>query len=331
MKPRFLALYSILVLAIFYSCSPQKNTVIYAQLSSDCDESFDIITERLQSLYLKNAVEKLDNGHIAIHLYDANDTLYLQQLFTPGNIYIAETYEIEDVFSNLVKINEMLAAEQKTLADNHTDNITIEKTPLDYSSMLLDNEASLNKKDQVDEEYKLENPLFSLIHIGLFNGVIGSASTKDTAAINTILNRPDVKWHLFRDLTFLWTANSFPLREEDPDAYSHLIAVKTTYPLEINGTTTAKVSRNRKDDDELQVDFKGEYVNHLARMTYANIGRSLVVVMDDKVVCHPKVNSPVTNGSVIVSGAFTTAGIINAVANSVIHHGELKCNVQLEK
>jgi len=144
---------------------------------------------------------------------------------------------------------------------------------------------------------------------------IGQAEIKDTAIIMKSLNSKAVKDLLPLDVKFLWGAKANDQKKFGLFVVSltNSISGKTIKDAGKTGTTpkeTGVVMAFNKEGADLWKDLTGR-----------NLGKSVAIVIDNKVYAAPIVRSCVNNGECIITGNFTANEINNLIA--VLKNGEL--------
>lgn len=148
--------------------------------------------------------------------------------------------------------------------------------------------------------------------------VVGYAKVKDTAKVNRYLDMPQVKALFPRDLKLAWSVK--PMEEQEN--VHMLIALKTERggKAPLSGDKVTKAQQDVRKNGEVQVTMMmdSEGTRIWKRLTGANKGRSIAIVLDDYAYSFPTVQSEIPNGRSTISGNFTTkeaqdlANILNA-------------------
>ncbi len=138
---------------------------------------------------------------------------------------------------------------------------------------------------------------------------IGYVSINDTATLNTYLNLDIVKSKFPSNLEFLYGK---PEESTDNQAANSVVVLYAVKTLD-NGTAQLEgehVSDARSDYDErgrpaikMEMDATGAKI--WSKMTTANVGKPIAIVLDKVVYSAPFVNGPIPNGSSEISGNFS--------------------------
>ena len=242
---------------------------------------FHKLKGRVEYICQNNPVCILDttNQEFIFELPLESDTSLIKELIlSPGEFRIFEVYNNREFFEKLSLINK-LTLENKTFG-------LIELS---------------------DGELK-EFPLFTILRPAAFQngelqnvGEIGYCIGKDTAIINSILSKPEIKSEFEKDVLFCWgrelkhSKNTFALYAiKKPTNYSPLDSDMISHvQLTINDVTGYY-------DVEFQV--KNEFTNLWSTLTRRNIGSFLAASIDNTIYSCPEVRMQITDGRVSIYG-----------------------------
>ncbi|WNJ17685.1 protein translocase subunit SecDF [Pontibacter sp. G13] len=169
------------------------------------------------------------------------------------------------------------------------------------------------------EEFRRENPLWAVLgaldyqamaQAGLRTPRVAVASANDTAAVNAILNKDEIKELIPADMKFAWSFK--PITGEDGVAtetfelISLLVNPDGTAALEGDVVASA---RNDIDPQSgrniISMRMTPEGTSEWGRLTTNNVNNYVAILLDDKVYSYPTVNEPIMNGNSQISGDFT--------------------------
>ena len=205
--------------------------------------------------------------------------------------------------------------EDSLLANSDTSN---EESLLDQlsSDNALQGDSSLT--DQSFEDFAKDNPLFAVLSPSIFQNedgnyspgegpVVGYSAIKDTAKVNKYLARPEIESIFPNDLRLLWTAKPF----DDDGKFLQLIAIEVTSrdgqaPLEGDVITDAYQDFGQFGGrPEITMKMNALGAKTWKRLTGANIGNSIAIVLDNFVYSFPNVNGEIAGGISSIEGDFT--------------------------
>jgi len=265
----------------------------------------------LSKLFTKTNVvitEITDKKTYSISINSKVDKNHFKNLLeTQVHLGFYETYDISEIFDNLSIINKKLGE----LSENKID---------EPQSMLKDTV----KIDVENEKYANENPLFSILmpatdHDGkLQKGAkIGTSRTEDTSKVNSYLSKQEFKNLLPRNLILLWETNSFG----NENNYFNLYAIKTSRDGKavLSGDCIVKSEAQNGDYlPEISISMNAEGAKIWARMTSANVGKQIAIVINNSVYSCPFVMQEIKGGNSQITGNFSKqeaedlANILNA-------------------
>ncbi|MDZ7338600.1 MAG: protein translocase subunit SecD [candidate division KSB1 bacterium] len=159
----------------------------------------------------------------------------------------------------------------------------------------------------VDQQTFEEYPFFSLLRYVEGTDQI-SVPEQNVAAIKRILQMPEVQKIIPRDGEFLWGAQPYVSRGQ---RFYQLYFVKKEPELVGAYLKTADVafgggeSSVRAGQAEVHFELNSEGAKIFRRVTGANVGRFLAIVLDGKVYSAPRIKERIPGGSGRIEGNFT--------------------------
>jgi SecD/SecF fusion protein len=290
--------------------------------------SFNVLRNRIDRFGVTQPnIQKIaTTGRILIELPGVKDPERVRKLLQgTANLEFWQTFENGEVYPLLEKANSILAeiiknkGEQKDSALKVSNDTT--KAVKDTTNSLLEtiksqqdtSAKSKGKKGNTPEQFKQDNPLFSVLYPNVDNekhlakgAAVGLVLGKDTADVNKYLSYKQVKALFPANMKFLWSYK--PLKNTE---IYQLIAIKidprtSQAPLDGSAITNARVDfNNMTNEPEVSMSMNGEGSNEWARLTRENIGRQIAIVLDNYVYSFPVVRQEIKGGSSSISGGFT--------------------------
>lgn len=163
-------------------------------------------------------------------------------------------------------------------------------------------------------ELSKEIPLFSKLAPALAeNGqiipgpVVGYAKSFDTTAINSMLNTPQVRMTLPRDVKLMWGVKPIDAAETTYELYA-IKANTRDGKAPLDGAAVADAKGEFADQGssaEVSMTMTPTGSKTWARLTADNVGQSIAIVLDGYVYSAPRVNGEIPNGRSAISGNFT--------------------------
>ncbi|RPI06395.1 MAG: protein translocase subunit SecD, partial [Ignavibacteriae bacterium] len=124
---------------------------------------------------------------------------------------------------------------------------------------------------------------------------------KDKDRVVRLLDRPEVQQIIPQDFEFLWSAKAQTFR--DGQKFYLLYAVKKTSELKGDVVTNAQASVDPEDNRPIvNMEMNSEGSREWARITGANIGKRVAIILDKGVFSAPVVQTKITGGRSRITG-----------------------------
>ena len=323
--------------------------VLKAEANDAISNSFNVLRTRIDRFgVVAPNIQRLDkDGRILIELPGVKEPARVRKLLQgSANLEFWETYELSEVYQQLVAANQVIAAlqskdtpAQEEKADAAADQLASEATEIVSSTDSLAKEiealkgadADLQNQAAWDKEY----PLFAKLQINQYQGriapgpVVGYAAYQDTAAINAMLNTKQVRDLLPRNLVLRWSVKAIDEKEIVYQLYALKQTGRNGRPaLEGDVITDAREDfQQHQNSFEISMAMNAEGSKVWARLTKENIGKCVAIVLDDVVYSAPRVNDEITGGRSSITGDFT-ADEAKDLAN-VLKSGKMVAKVRI--
>jgi preprotein translocase subunit SecD len=129
--------------------------------------------------------------------------------------------------------------------------------------------------------------------------VVGYVSEQDTGRVNELLREPAVRDMMPPGVRFLWTANPVP-GSQDTHA---ILALRGQAELTGEVITSASVQFDRQTNEPtVSMSMNGEGARVWGRITKANVGEKVAIVLDGLVYSYPNIEEPILGGQTSISG-----------------------------
>jgi SecD/SecF fusion protein len=310
----------------FNSSNAEVLDVIREEADAAIDNSFNILRTRIDRFGVAqpNIQQLQTRGRILVELPGIDNPERVRKLLQgTAQLEFWETYENQEVYPYLMQANQRLreitgdipsAEEADTTATGITE--VSDTVSVDATASLLDELRSdttgVSPEGAADmANFRKEFPLFAVLtpstdQMGnLFPGpVIGIAHARDTAEVNRILAREQIRNIFPRNMVFSWTARPV----DDAGTFFRLIALKATTRDGKAPLTGEVITDARQDFDqfggrpEVAMAMNSEGAKTWARMTKENIGKSIAILLDGYVRSYPTVQNEITGGRSSITG-----------------------------
>ncbi|MCH8960426.1 MAG: protein translocase subunit SecD, partial [Bacteroidetes bacterium] len=147
------------------------------------------------------------------------------------------------------------------------------------------------------------NPFVEVLDTRFNQGVVlGQVSEQDTAKVNQLLSDPKVLDLLPRDVVLLYTASPVFTSEEGLEFYN-ILGVKGDAELTGDVITDARVDFDPQTNvPQVSMTMNGEGSRTWARITGANVGKNVAIVLDGVVYSYPNVIQKIVGGRSQITG-----------------------------
>ncbi len=318
--------------------------VIRDEANGAISRTFNILRARIDRFgVVQPNIQKLESSdRILIELPGIKDPERVRKLLQgSAKLEFWETYKMKDVYPYLMEASNRLASmdvvgdtlkKTDTVKKVDTAKVALAKKALAKATpakkvtpakadasktknALLEKLGEAKKtaegKGNVSDKSK-KNNLFAYLMPAIDrqtgqpygNSTVGFASIKDTAVVNKMLAR--VKETFPKTMILAWTVK--PERER-PDILE-LIALRVTSrdgsaPLGGDVIVNARQDFNQNGQVEISMKMNSEGARIWKRLTGANVGNQIAIVLDGFVYSAPNVNDEIPNGSSSISGSYT--------------------------
>lgn len=325
----------------FNSTNEQVIAVIREEADGAINRSFNILRTRIDKFGVTQPnIQQLGSGRILVELPGVKEPARVRKLLQgTARLEFWETWENKDVFDYLNKINESLRKTEKkdsllaaavdttatvdSAATASSNDTTLTASSDSAKPALLDqikNDTAAAAKDSASksaEAFAKDNPLFSVLGPAIFQNaqnqsefqrgpVVGYSAVKDTAKVNAIFARDEVKALLPKNMKFLWGVKP-PTKEAQ---VHELVAIKTNGrdnnpPLDGSAISDARQDFGQfNGKPEITMRMNAEGASTWKRLTAENVGKSIAIVLDDNVYSFPTVQGEIAGGNSNITGNF---------------------------
>jgi len=293
--------------------------IINDEIEDAMDRSFNILRTRIDRFGTSQPnIQRLQGtGRIQVEIPGADNPARVRKLLQgAAKLEFFEVATPQESGNFLQSINAFLVAEQKT----NTQSTGLEEAdaPAEETESLqgllgdgadtasVASADSANTDTQLDSLYNSQvSPIFSLItsQEGLVYNV------KDTFKINRIFKRADVKALVPRGFKFAWDVKAHDHDDLTAEPHIELYILKTgrggKAPLEGDVITDARQSLDQATRPSVSMQMNANGAKKWRKLTAANIGERIAIVLDGYVYSAPNVNGEIPNGNSEISGNFS--------------------------
>jgi len=202
---------------------------------------------------------------------------------------ISDEERVRNLLKGTARLEFRLTAEQEDL-----------RTSLERVIASFDKEV---KKQEGDSTVTSKENKFLEVFAPQGQSVIfGSAAGPDTAKVNAMINTPAVQKLLPRDVQLLWTAKP-AFTGDNGIPFFQLIGVRERVELTGEVIEEARPSFDQfNNSPEVSMAMNKEGARKWGRITGANIGKPIAIVLDNYVYTYPNVQNKISDGRSSITG-----------------------------
>ena len=312
----------------FKMTDEEVRPILKEEVKGSISTAFEVLRSRIDRFGVTQPnIQRIgESGRISIELPGAKDIDRVKKLLqSTAELQFWEVYTNQETSQFFISADALLA-----------DIIKPEEKEAELDSTeVSDNEidALLGEvKDSID--ISISNPLRSILSIQFprsqndISSIIASANVKDTAKVNEYLAMPAVRNLLSTEMKyvkFAWDAK--PINNQELiNIYGgeviYLYALKSNRddvaPIEGDVISDAsQVFDQLGANPEVSMAMNSKGTKLWAKMTTANVGKFVAVVLDDYVYSAPRVNDAITSGRTSISGGSMTLTEAQDLANAL--------------
>jgi SecD/SecF fusion protein len=271
------------------------------------DRAIEIVRNRVDQYGVSEpSIQKQGGRRIIVELPGVKDENEVSQLLHGTALLEFRMLKDPQVsYKVMVSIDKFLTGKLET--DSTAETATSKekgKEPekrKDALSELTGNTATPESDTSKEAQFAREHPFFMYVKPDQHGNGEGYVAEKDKDRVVRLLERPEVQRLIPADLEFLWSAKVQSFKDEQK--YYLLYPVKKTPELTGNVITNAQASVDPEDNRSIvNMEMNSEGARDWARITGANIGKRVAIIMDKGVFSAPVVQAKISGGRSRITG-----------------------------
>jgi len=312
----------------YESTNEEVIEVIDQEVEDAIDRSFNILRTRIDKFGVNQPnIQRLKgSGRIQIELPGIDNPDRVRNLLQGmANLEFWEVWSPEEFGPYFMQLSQYLDQQQqagklnlaqgKTTADALSSAAATPDTVAAANADVLAQAAAGESNAPATAPQKDTTKLDSLatqqggVLAGLFTQMPGGigANVRDTAKINDIFSRPEVRTIFPPNMKFLWGVK--PIQGDKGQEFVEFYAIKKgrdgKAPMTGEVINDARQDFDQSGRPEINMTMNPTGAKKWARLTGDNIGRQVAIVLDDYVYSAPVVQGEITGGNSSISGNFT--------------------------
>lgn len=311
----------------FESSDDEILELLDTEIEDAMDRSFNILRTRIDRFGTSQPnIQRIQGtGRIQVEIPGADNPQRVRKLLQgAAKLEFWVVANPDETGSFLQAINSQLLASQALESTTLTDEgetTTTEAPSQSLEQLLTSDESDTSALSGDSLAAADEGSLDSLQNLGIsqfFSLVVGGEglvyNVRDTSKINRILRQPDIARLIPRTYKFVWdvkphdhSAQGYETILQDPHLELHIVKVGRggKAPLEGDVITDARQTLDQATRPAVSMQMNAIGAKEWRKLTGANVGNRIAIVLDNYVYSAPVVNGEIPNGSSEISGNFT--------------------------
>jgi len=309
-----------------------ENDAVVSWLRDQADEAvtrgMEIVRNRVDRYGVTEpSIQRKDDRQIVVELPGIDDPDRIRELLK-GTAQLefrlmAEPDRLQEIAQRLIQYYEpsdsaIAAAEEAAAADTAADAAaTADTADGAEAGTDLTNGTQLSEADTSEQGTSLtgpstepdaagpSNPFVEAVQQFLPQGrptTLAWATAQDTATINELLKRPGAARIIPSDIEMLWSSAPVATTQNAQEIYS-LLGVKRDAELTGDVVVDASVEFSQQTNEpSVSMTMNAEGARVWSRITGANVGNQVSIVLDRYVVSHPNINEKIAGGRTSITG-----------------------------
>jgi SecD/SecF fusion protein len=275
--------------------------------------SFDILRKRVDKFGVNqpNIQRVKGTGRIQVELPGVDNPDRVRKLLQgQAKLEFYEVWGQNEVVPYLGQLDQILSAKEKAgaspaVAAAGTDSTKTGAAKGDTTSLAAQLAKKTPAKAKTDSTANPKGG--ALARLLTMPGALG-VNLRDTAQMNRLLRSDEARSVLPNNMVLLYTSKPV---EANGQQFLRLVAVKkdrtgtTAAPISGEVVSDARMDYDQTGRPEVSMSMNPTGARKWGKMTGANIGKQVAVVLDDVVYSDPVVQSEITGGNTQISGNFT--------------------------
>jgi preprotein translocase subunit SecD len=301
------------------SSNDEVQEYLASQVDDAVDTAMQIVRNRVDRYGVTEpSIQKQGSRRISVELPGVEEEERVRNLLESASQLtfhlMGDAQQLQASVQRIIEYYEPTAADSARIAEASSADTTAQTAGTDTSEAAEG--TALATQSQQDAESQEgtsltepgsegssgpQNPLLSVMQPLPRQGspTVGYVQGTDTAQVNDLIFRPEVRSMIPSGVEFLWTGNPVPGTD---DTYA-LLAVRTDAELTGDVITEASVTFGRQTNEpKVSMSMNSEGARIWGRVTKANVGEQVAIVLDGRVYSYPNIEGPIMGGRTEISG-----------------------------
>ncbi len=299
-----------------------SNSDVQDYLQTRVDEAvgtgIEIIRSRVDQYGVTEpSIQRKGDRRIAVELPGVEDEERVRNLLESASQLtfhlMADAQQIEGTVQRIIEYYEPAAEDTTQLADAETpetetqadDSLEADQgTDIAGGQERPSEEGTVLTEPDEGQEAGPQNPLLEAMQPLPREGtaIVGRVFGPDTARVNELLSEPEVQEMIPSGVQLVWSANPRFTTEDGQGVYE-MIAIRAEPELLGDVITDASVQFDQyTNEPKVSMTMNSEGARIWGRVTSANVGELVAIVLDGVAYSYPEVEGPIRGGQSQISG-----------------------------
>jgi len=297
-------------LSRYYGNLRETNDEIVKNLQDEADKAVDrameIVRNRVDQYGVSEpSIQKEGARRIIVELPGVSNEDEVRKLLQGTALLEFKLMKDPDIiYKTMDAIDKYLASRGFTDTTSSASSSDTTTKPADALSMLTQTDTTnsvLPNGEKTPAQFAKEHPFFALVRPNQKGSGEGYAAESDRAMVDRILARPDIQKLLPSDMEFYWMSK--PSFTNEGVKFYALLGLKKTPELTGGVIVDARATIDPNYNQPIvTMNMNSEGSRDWARITGANVGKRMAIVLDNAVFSAPVIQGKITGGRSQIEG-----------------------------
>ncbi len=273
---------------------------IESQASSAIDRAISIVRDRIDRFGVTEpSIQKQGTRRISVELPGVEDRQRVRDLLEgTAQLQFRLMANPKDLSRSLQQIIQYYQPDTTAAG---TDTTTAADTSAAQADTTFDI-SQITGQEGAEGQTQTTNPLLDVMQPVGQGVIFGAAPESDTSQVQQLISQAEVQQMLPSGVELMWTSGPQGGNQQGQEVY-YLLGVREEVELAGDVITDARVEFDRQTNEpRVSMTMNAEGARIWARLTGANVGRPVAIVMDNVVYSYPRVENKIAGGRSSITG-----------------------------
>ncbi len=295
------------------SSNDEVQSYLQTEANEAVDRAMEIVRNRVDRYGVTEpSIQKKGDRRVVVELPGVEDPERVRNLLESASQLtfhlMADPQQLQEAVQDIIEYYEPSASDTAQVADAEPSEE--DSTPASEGGTELVSEAddTTDTGTQIggedDSQADSQNPLLAAMQPlpAQQQPIVGTVYAQDTSRVNELLSDPEVRRMIPSGVSFLWSANPRGTTQDGQEVFQ-LLAVQSEIELSGETITEASVEFDRNTNQpRVSMTMNSDGARTWSRLTGANVGEQVAIVLDNVVYSNPRVDERITGGRSSITG-----------------------------